>query len=192
MKRGFDLVVSLILLLLLSPLIAVLALAVAATSSGSPLHRARRVGRGGAEFTLFKLRTMREGTGPGVTSSADPRITRVGRLLRRTHLDELPQLWNVVRGDMSLVGPRPEDPRFVATYTAIERAVLAVRPGLTGPAQLAHRDEEQRLPAHDPEGAYVRDVLPGKLAIDLAYVRGRSFAGDLAILARTIASALGR
>jgi lipopolysaccharide/colanic/teichoic acid biosynthesis glycosyltransferase len=93
---------------------------------------------------------------------------------------------------MSLVGPRPEDPRFVDGYTAEQRGVLSVRPGLTGPAQLAHRDEARRLPPDDPESAYVRDVLPGKLAIDLAYVRGRTFLGDLRILARTILGVFSR
>lgn len=192
MKRAFDLVVAMLLLVILSPLIAVLAVLVRMSSRGPILHRAARVGRAGVTFTIYKLRTMRTEPGPGITAREDPRITPLGRMLRASHLDELPQLLNIVRGDMSLVGPRPEDPRFVALYTPAQRAVLAVRPGLTGLAQLAHADEERRLPADDPEGAYVRDVLPEKLAIDLAYVRQRSFLGDLGILLRTITGARTR
>jgi lipopolysaccharide/colanic/teichoic acid biosynthesis glycosyltransferase len=114
-------------------------------------------------------------------------VTRVGRLLRRTKLDELPQLWNVLRGDMRLVGPRPEDPRFVALYAPEEQLVLSVCPGLTGPSQLTFFDEEAILESssRDPESAYVRDILPRKLAIDLEYARQHHLAEDLRILART-------
>ncbi|HEV8229085.1 MAG TPA: sugar transferase [Candidatus Limnocylindria bacterium] len=195
MKRALDVAVSAVLLAVLSPLLAVLAALVRFSSSGPALHRARRVGRGGAEFTMYKLRTMRRDaatTGPGITARGDARVTSLGRALRRTHLDELPQLWNVLRGDMSLVGPRPEDPRFVARYTPEQRAVLSVRPGITGPAQLAYRDEARLLPADATEDAYARDVLPAKLAIDLAYVRRPSLWRDLAVLARTIAGLVRR
>jgi lipopolysaccharide/colanic/teichoic acid biosynthesis glycosyltransferase len=194
-KRALDVAVSAVLLAVLSPLLAVLAALVRFSSSGPALHRARRVGRGGAEFTMYKLRTMRRDaatTGPGITARGDARVTSLGRALRRTHLDELPQLWNVLRGDMSLVGPRPEDPRFVARYTPEQRAVLSVRPGITGPAQLAYRDEARLLPADATEDAYARDVLPAKLAIDLAYVRRPSLWRDLAVLARTIAGLVRR
>jgi lipopolysaccharide/colanic/teichoic acid biosynthesis glycosyltransferase len=192
-KRGFDVIVSGALLLLLAPLVAALALLVVTSSRGPALHRAARVGRGGHEFTMYKFRTMRAGAasaGPAITGRDDPRITSFGRALRSTRLDELPQLWNVLRGDMSLVGPRPEDPRFVANYSPADLEVLSVRPGITGSTQLAHRDEEQRLPADDPEAAYVRDILPRKIAMDLAYVRGRSFVGDVLILIRTVGAAL--
>ncbi len=195
MKRSLDVAVSALLLAALSPYIAALALLVRVTSRGPALHGARRVGRDGAEFTMYKLRTMHQDaalTGPGITGRADPRVTAIGRVLRRTHLDELPQLWNVLRGEMSLVGPRPEDPRFVARYTPEQRAVLSVRPGITGPAQLAYRDEEHRLPAEHTEDIYVREILPAKLAIDLAYVRRPSLLGDLALLARTLAGVLRR
>jgi lipopolysaccharide/colanic/teichoic acid biosynthesis glycosyltransferase len=193
-KRAVDVTVSGLLFALLSPLIAVLAVLVRVTSPGPALHRARRVGQSGREFTMYKLRTMRRhgAAGPAITGRDDPRVTSLGRALRRTRLDELPQLWNVLRGDMSLVGPRPEDPRFVARYTPEQREVLSVRPGITGPAQLAYRDEERLLPTEEPEGTYLRDIMPAKLAIDLAYVRRRSVLGDLLILGRTIGAAVRR
>ena len=195
MNRAADLVIALPLLVVLAPLLAALAVAVRLTSRGPALHRARRAGLGGRPFTMYKLRTMRAGAsgeGPAITARSDPRVTRLGRGLRSSRLDELPQLWNVVRGDMSIVGPRPEDPRFVAAYTEEERRVLSVRPGITGPAQLAFRDEAARLDPADPDGSYSRDVLPAKLAVDLEYVRRRSLAADLAIIARTIGLAIRR
>lgn len=186
MKRALDLAIAVPLLLALAPVMLVLAIAVRLTSPGPALHRAIRSGRDGRPFTMLKLRTMRPGAGAAVTTTRDPRITALGRILRRTRIDEVPQLWNVVRGEMSLVGPRPEDPRFVALYTPEQRAVLAVRPGITGAAQLAFRDEERLLDPSDPEGSYVREVLPRKVAMDLAYVRRRTLAGDLAIIGRTL------
>ncbi|HET7700139.1 MAG TPA: sugar transferase [Candidatus Limnocylindria bacterium] len=194
MKRALDLALALPILVVSAPLIAALMVAVRLTSRGPALHRATRVGRTGAVFTMYKLRSMRAdaSTGSAITARGDQRVTGLGRALRRTRLDELPQLWNVIRGDMSLVGPRPEDPRVVAHYSEGERAVLTVRPGITGPAQLAFRDEDRMLDPRDPEGSYLREVLPRKLAIDQAYVRERSLAGDLAIIARTIASLVRR
>jgi lipopolysaccharide/colanic/teichoic acid biosynthesis glycosyltransferase len=127
-----------------------------------------------------------------VTAGDDPRITAVGRLLRRTKIDELPQLFNVLKGDMSLVGPRPEDPRYVALYTPEQRAVLAMRPGVTGPTVLAFIDEEELLRGGDPESVYVTSVMPQKLAEDLKYVETASFAGDLSILGRTVLAVFGR
>lgn len=186
MKRALDLVAALALLVLLSPVLAVALVAVRLSLPGPALYRARRVGKDGREFDMFKLRTMSAGHGPRITAAGDPRITRVGRILRDARLDELPQLWNVLTGDMSLVGPRPEDPAIVARYSAEERAVLSVRPGVTGAAQLMFRHEERMLPADDPETAYVRDILPAKLRVDLQYVRSRSLWGDVGILARTL------
>ncbi len=166
------------------PLWVPIAVAVRLSSPGPVLHRATRVGRGGEPFTLLKFRSMRVGpSGPAVTGARDPRITAVGRVIRRTKLDELPQLLNVLRGDMSLVGPRPEDPRYVAHYAPDERVVLAVRPGITGAASVEYRDEEQILAdADDVEAAYLSMVLPAKLAIELKYVGERSVRGDLALL----------
>ena len=120
------------------------------------------------------------------------RVTRVGRFLRRTKLDELPQLWNVIRGDMSLVGPRPEHPEFVSLYTPEQRRVLTIRPGITSPASLAFRDEERLLATSGGKDAYISSVMPGKLEMDLRYVEHHTVGGDLRIIGRTIAFGLSR
>src|SRR5436305_1549910 len=143
MKRVFDVAVSLLALVVLSPLLALIALAVKATSSGPVFHRGERIGRGGAPFRILKFRTMRiNASGPGLTRGGDARVTPLGRILRRSKLDELPQLVNILRGEMSIVGPRPEAPEYVRLYTAEQRRVLTVRPGLTSPASLRYRHEE--------------------------------------------------
>src|SRR5436309_3930814 len=134
MKRAFDLAIAIPALVLVSPVIGVAALAVRLDSRGSAFYRGERIGLEGRPFRILKLRSMAPGAdrvGPAVTIAGDPRITRVGRVLRRTRLDELPQLWNVIRGDMSLVGPRPEHPDYVRLYTPEQRRVLTVRPGIT-------------------------------------------------------------
>lgn len=190
-RRLLDVTVAGTVLVLLAPVLAVLVLLVRATSPGPALFRQLRVGQDGRPFELVKLRTMRVDapeTGPEITAGADPRITSLGAHLRRTKLDELPQLWNVVRGDMSLVGPRPEVPRYVARYTPAQRAALRARPGLTDPASLAWADEAGMLARFDdPERAYAELVLPGKLAVSLAYLEQRTVWTDLAIVARTAA-----
>ena len=192
MKRLLDVVAAAAGLIVTSPILAASAIAVKLESPGPAIYKGKRVGKDGREFRILKMRTMRiDPSGPGVTAGDDPRITRVGRFLRRTKIDELPQLWNVLRGDMSLVGPRPEDPKYVAHYTAEQRGVLSVRPGITGPTALAFIDEEELLRGGDPETTYVERVMPRKLAVDLDYVRGRSFGGDLRILGRTAVSVLG-
>lgn len=188
MKRLLDVVISAVVIAVTSPILAAAAVAVRSTMGAPIVYRARRVGKDGRTFDMYKLRTMRAATGPTITSSHDPRITPLGGLLRRTRIDELPQMWNVLRGDMSLVGPRPEDPRFVALYSPAERAVLSVAPGVTGAAQLVFDREADVLPRDEPETVYVRDILPLKLRIDLEYVRTRTLAGDLLILARTLLS----
>ena len=189
MKRLFDLCVASLLLILASPLLTIIAVAVKLDSRGPVLFRATRVGRDGQRFTMFKFRTMRHDQaepGAPITAFGDPRVTRVGRLLRSSKLDELPQLLNVVRGDMSLVGPRPEDPHYVDLYDDEQRAVLQLRPGMTGPTVTQFRHEERILAASDdPEKTYINDVMPAKLDIDLTYVRNHSFRGDLKILAST-------
>jgi len=124
--------------------------------------------------------------GPGITATGDSRVTPVGRFLRRTKIDELPQLINVLRGDMSLVGPRPEDPRYVARYTPEQRRVLAVRPGITSAASLTYRHEEQLLSGEDWETVYRTQVMPEKLAIDLAYLQRRTLWSDLVLVFRTV------
>lgn len=192
-KRSFDLVVSLGAFVFSAPLWPMIALAIRAETPGPVLYRAPRVGRGGTTFTLLKFRSMRSGVGgPGITAGSDTRITRIGRLLRKSKLDELPQLINVWRGEMSLVGPRPEDERYLPFYSDAELAVLSVRPGITGAAAVAYRHEETVLSrATDVESAYRTEVLPAKLALELDYLERRSLAVDLRLLVQT-ALAIGR
>jgi lipopolysaccharide/colanic/teichoic acid biosynthesis glycosyltransferase len=189
LRRLLDVTVAGALLLVLAPLLAVLAVLVRTTSTGPALFRHIRVGRNGRPFVLLKLRTMRvDAPGPPITSGGDPRITRLGAWLRRTKLDELPQLWNVLRGDMSLVGPRPEVPDYVALYTAAQRAVLRARPGLTDPASLAWADEAATLATFaDPHRAYAEVVMPRKLDLSLRYLERRTVGSDLAVVMQTIA-----
>jgi lipopolysaccharide/colanic/teichoic acid biosynthesis glycosyltransferase len=188
-KRACDILVAAVFLVLLMPLIAALAVAVACEDGRPILYRATRVGRHGRLFTMYKFRSMwrdAAARGPAITGGNDVRITRVGRLLRASKLDELPQLWNVLRGEMSLVGPRPEDPAYVALYTPAQRAVLTVRPGITGPAQVVFRDEARLLrPGHVHED-YVTRVMPAKLAIDLRYVAAVSLRRDARVLEGTL------
>ncbi len=195
LKRAFDMAFSLVLLVLLLPLLLVFALAVTITSPGGAFFRQVRVGRGGREFRLLKFRSMRPGSeakGQLTIGGRDPRITGVGYFLRKTKLDELPQLWNVLIGDMSVVGPRPEVPKYVALYTAEQRAVLQVRPGITGMASLDYIDENELLArAADPEKAYLEEVMPAKLALDLRYVREQSFLLDLRIILATVGKVFG-
>lgn len=190
LKRAFDVLFAGTALLLLLPLLVLFALAVALTSPGGAFFRQVRVGRHGRPFRLLKFRSMRPGSealGQLTIGGRDPRITGVGRFLRRTKLDELPQLWNVLKGDMSVVGPRPEVPRYVALYTPEQQGVLSIRPGITGMASLDYVDENELLArSSDPERAYVEEVMPAKLALDLRYVRERSFALDLRIIAATV------
>jgi lipopolysaccharide/colanic/teichoic acid biosynthesis glycosyltransferase len=190
-RRAFDVSVAATLLVVLSPLAALAAVAIAIDSRGGVLYHATRMGRGGRPFTMWKLRTMRTCTGgtsgARITSGADPRVTRVGRLLRRLHLDEWPQLVNVLRGEMSLVGPRPEDPALVDPGDDRWRCVLSVRPGITGPTQLSFASREAALlRSGDAEDVYRRELLPAKLASDVAYIEGRSLVTDLRVLARTL------
>jgi len=187
-KRTLDLILSLVGLALLWPLLASLALWIKLDSPGPVFYRGNRVGKDGQPFHMYKFRTMAEGAerrGPAVTYRDDPRITRAGRFLRRTKLDELPQLLNVVKGEMTLVGPRPEDPSYVALYTEEQRQVLSVKPGITGPTQLEYRDEASMLGGDSVDEDYVTRLMPQKLRLDLQYVRSRSLMLDLKILWRT-------
>ena len=187
--RVLDAVSSLFGLILLSPLFLLLAVLIKADSVGPVFFRAERVGRGGQLFRPFKFRSMVRRAaqrGPGITTANDERITRVGRLLRRGKLDELPQLLNVLKGEMSLVGPRPEDPHYVALYTPEQRRVLAVRPGITSPASLHYRHEEQLLVGPDWEKVYVEQVMPHKLQIELDYMERRTCSADLRVILETV------
>ncbi len=194
-KRLFDIVLSGLLLLLLAPLLLGLALWVRLDSPGPALFRQQRVGRGGRPFTLHKFRSMREQAGgAGLTVGDDARVTRAGRWLRRLKLDELPQLWDVLRGAMSLVGPRPELPQYVAHYPeALRDVVLCVRPGITDPASLAFRNESALLAAAvDPEREYLERILPAKLQLSADYARRATLGSDLRLIARTALLLLGR
>jgi lipopolysaccharide/colanic/teichoic acid biosynthesis glycosyltransferase len=176
-------------LVLLSPLWLLIAFLIRLDSKGSIFYKANRVGLEGKLFRLYKFRSMTVGAdtqGPGITTAGDPRVTRMGAFIRRSKLDELPQLWNVCKGDMSLVGPRPEDPRYVALYTPEQRAILQVRPGITSAASLAYRHEEQMLAGPDWESLYCTEVMPTKIAIDLAYLEQRSLLTDLKLIGQTI------
>ena len=191
-KRALDVVGSACGLLVLSPLLVAMAVWVRLDSAGPSLFRQERVGRGGALFRIHKFRTMRFADsrkgGPDLTVGGDARITRAGALLRRIKLDELPQLIDVLLGDMSLVGPRPELPRYVATYPDHVRAmVLSVRPGITDVASLTFSDESDVLArAADPEREYREVVLPAKLRLSTQYLQQATVASDLRLIGRTL------
>ena len=193
-KRLFDLVCAALGLLLLAPLLLIIGLWIRLDSAGPALFRQTRVGRFGRPFSIHKFRTMRVEPGQAITVGADPRITRAGRWLRASKLDELPQLWDVLRGAMSLVGPRPELPRYVALYPAeLRERVLAVRPGITDPASLAFSHEAELLAAaSDPEREYREVILPAKLALSADYAARASLATDLGLILRTLARVLRR
>lgn len=188
-KRAFDVLVAAGALLLLAPLLLLLALVVKLDSPGPVFYRQQRIGRFGVPFAIHKFRTMRHGvTGLPLTVGTDDRITRTGAWLRRTRLDELPQLIDVLRGRMSLVGPRPEVPRYVALYPpALRDRVLAVRPGVTDPASLDFIDEGALLAAAaDPEREYVERILPAKLQRAADYAEHATLTSDLLLLWRTM------
>ncbi len=187
-QRGFDLSLALAGLVALAPLLSVVALLVKLSSPGPVFYRARRVGQGGRLIDVLKFRTMvadADRRGPGITSAEDDRITDIGRWLRRTKIDELPQLINIVRGEMSLVGPRPEDPRYVSYYTPEQRALLAVKPGLTSPASLHYSHEEALLVGPEWETIYITRIMPDKLNLELAYLQRRTLLSDLRVFLAT-------
>jgi lipopolysaccharide/colanic/teichoic acid biosynthesis glycosyltransferase len=188
LKRPFDLVVSTVGLLLLAFPFAVVALAIKLSSTGPVFYRQQRIGRGEQPFCLYKFRTMHvRADGPLITVEGDPRITRVGRLLRRWKLDELPQLWNVLRGDMSVIGPRPEVGRLVRHYTPEQRRILDQTPGLAGLSQLVYPHEADVLQGYsNPEEVYRQHLMPKKLSVDLEYERSRTFRSDLLLLTEII------
>lgn len=196
LKRGFDLIAASLGLLVLAPLLLGLAALVRLGSPGPALFRQKRVGRGGRDFTLYKFRSMtvRSGTERGSFDAGDAsRVTPIGRFLRATKLDELPQLWNVVTGEMSLVGPRPEVRKWVDAYPERWAFVHTVRPGITDPASIVYRHEERILAASpDPERTYRDEILPRKLDLYEDYVRTRTFLGDLRLIVRTLLAVVRR
>ena len=194
LKRLTDLVISFVLLVVFSPLMIGLAILVAITSPGGALFRQQRVGRDGRPFQLLKFRSMRvrDGTEAGSFDAGDARrVTGVGRFLRKTKLDELPQLINVLRGDMSLVGPRPEVEKWTRVYPERWQTVLRVRPGITDEASIRYRNEEEILAASDdPEEMYRNRILPRKLDLAEQYATAHSLPGDLRIMLATMAAVL--
>ena len=178
MIRFFDLLFSFLGLVILSPLLLCLYVAVRIESSGGGFYRQRRVGKGGKEFTLYKFRSMRVGSdakGLLTVGGKDPRVTKTGAFIRKYKLDELPQLFNVLKGDMSLVGPRPEVARYVAFYTPEQRKVLDVRPGITDYASIEYIDENRILgEADDPDKAYIESIMPDKIRLNMKYIENRS------------------
>jgi len=196
-KRAFDLLGAAVALLLLSPLLLALALLIGLDSPGPVFFRQERVGRFGRPFRIHKFRTMVADApqrGPALTIGADPRITRSGAWLRRTRLDELPQFIDVLQGHMSLVGPRPEVPRYVAHYPpGLRERALAVRPGITDPSSLAFIDEAELLArAADPEREYIEHILPRKLQAAADYAERASLWTDLQVIVRTLRVLLGK
>ena len=188
MKRVFDILVSTTILIVLSPVLLLIAFLVKFTSPGPVLYLAKRVGKDGGIFQLYKFRSMvmdAGAAGPKVTLGGDARVTPVGVFLRKLKLDELPQFLNVVKGDMSLVGPRPEDPHYVAHYSPDQKRVLEVLPGITSAASVKYRHEAHLLSGGDWEKTYLNDVLPEKLRIELEYIENHSFGSDLLILWQT-------
>jgi lipopolysaccharide/colanic/teichoic acid biosynthesis glycosyltransferase len=188
-KRLVDVVAASFLLLLVLPVLVLCALAVKLESRGPLFYRARRVGRNGRDLHMLKFRKMHvDAAGPALTAPNDDRFTRVGRVLAATKLDELPQLFNVLKGDMSLVGPRPEDPIFVLLHAVAYDQILTVRPGVTGLSQLAFAKESRVLKAESRVDDYVERILPQKIRIDILYAQRASFVADLRILMWTVAA----
>ena len=189
LKRLFDIIASIILIFILSPVMLLSALIIIVDDGFPIIYRGLRVGKDGETFYIFKLRSMVHSDnthGPEITVGGDQRITRSGRFLRKWKLDEFPQFFNVLRGDMSIVGPRPESPSYVKYYTDEERHVLSVRPGITGVTQIVFRNEEQLLDIPDPEQYYIDVLMHQKLKYDLAYVKNRSLLLDFLLVFITI------
>jgi lipopolysaccharide/colanic/teichoic acid biosynthesis glycosyltransferase len=188
-KRIFDLVVSALGLLAVAPVLATAAILIKLDSKGPVFFRQKRIGRGLQPFLIWKFRTMAHAacSGASITAGKDPRITRVGGLLRRAKIDELPQLWNVFVGDMSLVGPRPELPAYVRMFQSDFEEILQVRPGITDPASIKYRNESDLLgEASFPERFYLKEILPDKIRLAKEYVRDASFLLDMKIILETL------
>ena len=196
-KRAFDILASALGLLFLSPVLGLLSFLIKRDSPGPVFYHGRRIGKDGRNFNILKFRTMYEGPetdgGPRITAKDDSRITPFGRWLRDTKLNELPQLWNVLKGEMSLVGPRPEDDEIAKTWpTVLRNEVLSVRPGITSPASVIYRDEEKLLKSASVMDDYLKSVLPDKLRLDQLYVRNHNFLSDLDVIFLTLIALLPR
>src|SRR4051794_38256086 len=192
-KRSFDILLSALVLLIALPVIALVALAIKLDSRGPVFYAARRIGYRGRPLRMFKFRKMHHtAAGPRLTTDGDERFTRVGAWLAKSKLDELPQLWNVLRGDMSLIGPRPEDPAFVALHAADFVEILRVRPGITGLSQIAFAEESRILDDVDPTGHYLERILPQKMGMDRLYAMRYHLRLDISILVWTLIAVLLR
>lgn len=195
-RRALDLLIAIPATILLLPVFALIALWIKLDSRGPIFFLQKRIGRGGVPFHIFKFRTMvmdAEQQGAQLTIGRDPRITSSGHFLRKYRFDELPQLFNVLKGEMSIVGPRPEVPRYVALYTSEQRQILAFRPGITSPASIAFSNESEILAQHldlavvaDPENFYRTELMPAKINIDLLYSRRATAWSDCVIIAKTV------
>jgi lipopolysaccharide/colanic/teichoic acid biosynthesis glycosyltransferase len=189
MKRIFDITVSILVLLAFSPIGALIAISIALSSRGGVFYRQLRIGKNGNAFELLKFRTMRkdaEALGQLTVGMRDPRITKVGYFLRRTKLDEFPQFINVLMGDMSIVGPRPEVKKYVDLYTDAQRCILDVKPGITDYASLEYFKENEVLGASEnPERTYIEEVMPAKIALNMKYIENPGLKQDLKIMWRT-------
>lgn len=189
-KRLFDIIFSILGILILSPFLILISVLVLVTSAGSAFYKQVRVGKNGKQFKLFKFRTMRtdsDKAGALTIGMRDSRITSIGYYLRRYKLDELPQLFNVLMGDMSFVGPRPEVPKYVAMYTAEQRVVLTVKPGITDYASIVYSEENALLAsAENPEELYINKVMPAKLKLNMRYIQDMGIGTDMGIILKTI------
>ena len=195
MRRFVEAVLAAICLIILAPLFLVVAFLIKLQDGGRVFHLSNRIGLNGKTFLLYKFRTMvpdADKIGKGITSANDQRVTSVGRVLRKYKIDELPQLLNVVTGDMAIVGPRPEDPRYVSLYSPEQRNVLSSRPGITSPASVAFRREERLLAGRDWEERYINEVMPRKLAMELDYASRRTLASDLVVIFKTFVAVSNR
>ena len=194
-KRVFDIIVAASILFLTAPIIVIVAIMLCSRRGGPVLFRQTRIGKGAKPFVILKFRTMTVGKQrDGITVGLDARITSLGHILRQSKIDELPQLWNVLRGEMSVVGPRPEIPSYFALYPEVERTILtSVRPGITDYASIVYRNEAELLATHpNPEGYYRDFILPHKIALGVAYVQNRSLLIDIRIIVRTILAVFQR
>ena len=189
-KRVFDIVVSLGALIVLLPFLVAISIWIKLSSKGAVFYEQERVGEAFKPFMLYKFRSMVVGAdkiGPGVTSGDDPRITKIGKVLRRTKIDELPQLLNVLKGEMSLVGPRPELMKFVETQKEAYKKVLSVKPGITDNASIVYRNEEEIMKQYEnKERAYIEEVLPQKIKLYNKYIENISFVRDIKLILQTL------
>jgi lipopolysaccharide/colanic/teichoic acid biosynthesis glycosyltransferase len=190
LKRSFDILTSLIAFILLSPLFLIIAIIIKLTSPGPVFYKGKRTRKGGEIFLMHKFRSMiadADKIGSDLTKYGDNRITGIGKFLRKTKIDELPNLIDVLKGDMSIVGPRPESPSYTQYYDERQKKALHVRPGITGLAQLQNRREELKLKDQaDPDAYYIHELMPKKLEIDLYYVENRNFLMDIKIILKTV------